>query len=798
MKNLKKHTKAELISKINGLKTNPGLFSKTMSFLLLFKSFILKITLIAIVIKIFKRYSILRRLWTVFNTILVTIFGISLVDTFHLEILSNLFHNIIDVFTKFQTNLLELFGHKIETPTKMGTMNRNDSSSTKIQNEVEGKSKIIERFNKIIHNEPEEIKEDTPIYKNKYVIIGGILILSGLTWYFYDDLKPIGSSILAWINSSRPKPGGDSSNSRYDFNPNSPWNISKPLKDWWNKGESDDGFISPPTPSPTYKPLKLIKDWWNKDKSAEVEPGTNSPITMGKGKAIDPRELSEKEVERRLWNQISGDRQQNFDWESQLLLGEITNFNDKVDSISDLNLRAVIYSTIRGKLLTLSALSPFLYANLIKDNKINNEIDRFIDLETRITTEDTVENQSDTYNEVALATVEEQEVWSDKALSPRAPLSPIIHPITDKPKSGFASLLDQINSFRNDKDVVDENVPENKQEQTDLDDENILDKVKEVFKEDIGLKLDTHQSPIVEVPQPDIIVNSGSDDSMDHYFPKSELIQEVVNQPEDSINVKTKLDNFKEDAEAFYQKSAFQNIRESINSMTADKDITSTPNVGNVGLQTPIQDRLKLSPLMPKPSLSNLFEDTMNLFDDGPIDTGIDTSGESSNKVDVQPPITRPSLPSSLLDQIKSKRLEYGSPTSDSHKDLLIEDHKPADETYSSEDDLDPWKEVKVNIKTGGVHNRYVDIDFGEVRDKVAKILIYTNDGESNYFNPNLDGKKQSQSFKWDNKGINNHYYKDLEIHKIFIIEKGSTHSKEIYNNPDVKFLPHYLESLRK
>jgi hypothetical protein len=35
-------------------------------------------------------------------------------------------------------------GYKIETPTKMGTMNRTNQSSTELQKEVEGKSKINE------------------------------------------------------------------------------------------------------------------------------------------------------------------------------------------------------------------------------------------------------------------------------------------------------------------------------------------------------------------------------------------------------------------------------------------------------------------------------------------------------------------------------------------------------------------------------------------------------------------------------------------------------------------------------
>lgn len=349
--------------------------------------------------------------------------------------------------------------------------------------------------------------------------------------------------------------------------------------------------------------------------------------------------------------------------------------------------------------------------------------------------------------------------------------------------------------------LVDENVPEKKPEQTELDDKDIQEKVTELFKEDINFKSDTGQYPIVEISQPEIIVNSnsGSDNSLDHYFPKQEVTKQ--DNIEESINVKSKHLKFSEEENisGFVNRLGFQNINETIKSMTVDKDITSTPNVGNVGLQTPIQDRLKLSPLLHKPSISNLFEDTMDLFDDDP---GIDTSGESSKKddtpqVDVQPPITRPSLPSSLLDQIKSKRLEYGSPPSITHKEVLIEDHKPAEETKSSEEDLNPWKEVKVNIKTGDVHNRFVDIDFGDLRDKVIKVLIYTNDGEVNSLNPNLDGKSPIQSFRWDNKGSSNHYYKDLQINKIYVVEKGSSNPKVIYDNPDVKFLPHYLEYIR-
>jgi hypothetical protein len=62
--NLNKLTKAELMLKFKKLQEatqsskNTGIIAK----LLLFKSLILKITLIAIIIKTFKRYSILRKI----------------------------------------------------------------------------------------------------------------------------------------------------------------------------------------------------------------------------------------------------------------------------------------------------------------------------------------------------------------------------------------------------------------------------------------------------------------------------------------------------------------------------------------------------------------------------------------------------------------------------------------------------------------------------------------------------------------------------------------------------------------
>jgi hypothetical protein len=75
--NLNKQTKAELISKINSLNSkqldlmnsnstknsnNTTFFQVILNTILYFKSIILKITFIAFLIKLIKKYSILRRL----------------------------------------------------------------------------------------------------------------------------------------------------------------------------------------------------------------------------------------------------------------------------------------------------------------------------------------------------------------------------------------------------------------------------------------------------------------------------------------------------------------------------------------------------------------------------------------------------------------------------------------------------------------------------------------------------------------------------------------------------------------
>jgi hypothetical protein len=83
-----------------------------MTILLSLKSILLKFTLIAAIFKLFKRFSIFNRIWGIFNTIIISIFGIYLIDFYEIEVLSNIIHKLMDIFSNFYESLTGLFSKK--------------------------------------------------------------------------------------------------------------------------------------------------------------------------------------------------------------------------------------------------------------------------------------------------------------------------------------------------------------------------------------------------------------------------------------------------------------------------------------------------------------------------------------------------------------------------------------------------------------------------------------------------------------------------------------------------------------
>jgi hypothetical protein len=106
--------------------------------------------------------------------------------------------------------------------------------------------------------------------------------------------------------------------------------------------------------------------------------------------------------------------------------------------------------------------------------------------------------------------------------------------------------------------------------------------------------------------------------------PPKTSVEEVTEEDNDFIQGSSKVSNPR--ASDYISDGDRQAFLESLKSIKSDRKEYGTPTISKVGLQTPVEEQLKASPLMHKPSISNLLEDTMGLFDDDP--TGIDDSDD--------------------------------------------------------------------------------------------------------------------------------------------------------------------------
>lgn len=203
--NLNKFTKAELISrfkklesknnnKINEGGNNQTMFSKLIELILTFKNILIKLTLISFIIKIFKKYSLFRRLWNILNTIVMGIFGISLIDNFGFYFITNFIEEIKVIAysitnylsnTHFYSFIASLFSKKEEVTKESKISLRDEPLIEENRRQTKRNGEKVERNSKI----SEWLKPETPIIEEesnnkKYLIIAALLILAGLSWYY--------------------------------------------------------------------------------------------------------------------------------------------------------------------------------------------------------------------------------------------------------------------------------------------------------------------------------------------------------------------------------------------------------------------------------------------------------------------------------------------------------------------------------------------------------------------------------------------------------------------------------------
>lgn len=233
--NYQKFTKSELISKLKWTESKvdsnknsisnqiKSYFTQILNLLYVFKDILIKLTLVSFFIQILKRYRIFRRLWIMLNTIVMTIFGLSIIDNFGFEFISNILlefkfitSNIVDYLTntKFYSYLRNLFSKKeiISSENKFPSSGSNVETNSiettrneKTVTENQGNSRISDWLKN--DRNQEEISEDIPTSNiKKYIICGTVIIVvSCLSWYYWAELKKGGDSLVEWIWSNWPK-----------------------------------------------------------------------------------------------------------------------------------------------------------------------------------------------------------------------------------------------------------------------------------------------------------------------------------------------------------------------------------------------------------------------------------------------------------------------------------------------------------------------------------------------------------------------------------------------------------------
>lgn len=223
MMNLNKFTKAELINKLRKSDTKSDsstkltLFNQIKSYLyqiwnliVSFKNILLKLTLISFFIQIFKKYRIFRTLWKIINTTVLSIFGISLLDNFGFEFLSNfllttrnILSDIIEYLsnTQFSQYLNKLFSKEEIPSTNQDRSIIHESNKEKTRNHTKiGQNDRNPKISEWI--KPETKTEEIESSNVQYYIIA-VMIIGCLSWYYFDDIKDIGSSFMDWVKSFR-------------------------------------------------------------------------------------------------------------------------------------------------------------------------------------------------------------------------------------------------------------------------------------------------------------------------------------------------------------------------------------------------------------------------------------------------------------------------------------------------------------------------------------------------------------------------------------------------------------------
>ena len=233
MKNLNKFTKDELIKQYKKLENlnkvdsnqSPSKYQWIFNIIdkiLLFKSLIIKMTLIGIIIRWIKKYSLVKKLWHIFSLIGSSLLSISLIDIYSWDFISwiketSIYKWYFDLFSKTE------LPHEISSKNSINISKGTSIETNGLQTESEINNRINKWFNKeeidkqeVLTNE-EINKFETNNHNYKYYfILGTLIITTGIVWYYWNDIRPAagdaGNTIIEKIRSFRSWFNSDTNN----------------------------------------------------------------------------------------------------------------------------------------------------------------------------------------------------------------------------------------------------------------------------------------------------------------------------------------------------------------------------------------------------------------------------------------------------------------------------------------------------------------------------------------------------------------------------------------------------------
>lgn len=196
----------------------------------------------------------------------------------------------------------------------------------------------------------------------------------------------------------------------------------------------------------------------------------------------------------------------------------------------------------------------------------------------------------------------------------------------EPPKSGINALWDAIKARRNDTNVIDDTNKEPVLESNNSSEGGSSESTSSVSSNSLEHYLPESQNQQSSNINPEIKVNSPeiseaqTVEASSENTPLGSILEAVKGLLTPKVENKSlETETFLERSSQEAPKSGFINLFDAIKARRDDSNVISSPNITQVGLQTPIHEILdvtpKGSPLVKQPSISNLLEDINALFE---------------------------------------------------------------------------------------------------------------------------------------------------------------------------------------